>query len=68
MSDRVVACPACGATEAEPVVDLTGVPVMCGVLWPTRAEALAADRGDLQLVACRQCSMLRNAAFDPALV
>jgi hypothetical protein len=68
MSDRVVACPACGTTEAEPVVDLTGVPVMCGVLWPTRAEALAADRGDLHLVACRRCSMLRNAAFDPALV
>jgi C-methyltransferase C-terminal domain/Methyltransferase domain len=64
----VGACPACGATEAEAVVDLTGVPVMCGVLWPTRSEAVAAAQGDLRLVACGQCSMLRNAAFDPGLV
>jgi SAM-dependent methyltransferase len=64
----VGACPACGGTEAEAVVELTGVPVMCGVLWPTRSEAFAAAQGDLRLVACGQCSMLRNAAFDPSLV
>jgi hypothetical protein len=68
MSDAVVACPACGGTEAEPAVELAGLPVMCGVLWDTPAEAVGAARGDIRLVACTECSMLRNAAFDPSLV
>jgi SAM-dependent methyltransferase len=63
-----LACPACGAHAAEAVVELTDVPVMCGVLWPTRSEAVDAEQGDLRLVACQRCSMLRNAAFDPSLV
>ena len=61
-------CPACGATAAQPLVAMAGVPVMCGVLWGTEAEALGAARGDIELVACTRCSMLRNVAFDEALV
>ncbi|MGH9229710.1 MAG: class I SAM-dependent methyltransferase [Acidimicrobiales bacterium] len=44
------------------------VPVMCGVLWDTRAEAATAARGDIDLVACPSCSMLRNAAYDDGLI
>ena len=61
-------CPACEDTAAQPLVAMAGVPVMCGVLWGTRAEALGAARGDIELVACTRCSLLRNAAFDEALV
>jgi SAM-dependent methyltransferase len=45
-------------------VNVPDMPVLCGVLWETRAEALAAPRGDIELVACPSCSMLRNAAYD----
>jgi SAM-dependent methyltransferase len=47
---------------------MTAVPVMCGVLWPTRDAATRAARGDIQLVACTRCSMLRNVGFDESLV
>jgi SAM-dependent methyltransferase len=47
---------------------MTGVPVMCGVLWPSRDEALAAARGDIALAICERCSMMRNVAFDESLV
>jgi SAM-dependent methyltransferase len=47
---------------------VTAVPVFCNVLWRTRAEALAAPRGDIALGLCERCGMLRNTAFDPALV
>jgi SAM-dependent methyltransferase len=67
-ADDVLACPACGGTAAKPLVTMRGVPVMCGVLWDTRDEAAAAARGDIELVACPRCSMLRNVAFDEALV
>lgn len=59
-----LACPVCGSPEERPVVTLRRVPVMCGTLHATRDEALAAGAGDIELVACPRCSMLRNAAFD----
>jgi hypothetical protein len=61
-------CPACGSKEAKPLLELHGLPVMCGALWSSRAEAESAAFGDMQLVACPECSMLRNAAFDSGLV
>jgi len=57
-------CPVCESADERPVVTLRDVPLMCGVLWDTRAEAVAAARGDIELVACPACSMLRNAAYD----
>lgn len=42
--------------------------MFCNVLWPSRAKALAAPRGDIRLVFCGRCGMLWNAAFDPELV
>jgi SAM-dependent methyltransferase len=57
-------CPVCGSREERAVVNVRDVPVLCGVLWETRAEALTAPRGDIELVVCPSCSMLRNAAYD----
>jgi SAM-dependent methyltransferase len=65
---EVLPCPACGATDARPLVEMRGVPVMCGVLWDTKEQAVAAAGGDIELVACTRCSMLRNVAFDERLV
>jgi SAM-dependent methyltransferase len=59
-----LACPVCVDEDERVVVTLHDVPVMCGVLWSSHAEALAAPLGDIELVACPSCSMLRNAVYD----
>lgn len=59
-------CPVCEATDLARLLEIRQVPIHCNVLWPTRAEALQAPRGDMQLVFCRTCGHLFNAAFDPA--
>jgi hypothetical protein len=59
-------CLACGGDER--FLELRGVPVFCNVLWPDRAAAQAAPRGDLDLGICADCGHVYNLAFDPELV
>lgn len=59
------ACLACGGGRVERFLALREVPVFCNVLWETRAQALAAPRGDLDLVICGDCGHVWNLAFDP---
>lgn len=61
-------CSACGGQRLVPLVDLPGVPVIVNALTHTRAEAVAAPRGDIQLVYCRDCGLVFNAGFNPALM
>jgi SAM-dependent methyltransferase len=61
-------CPVCAAPDAADLVEIRGVPVLCNRLWPDRAGALAAPRGDLALGLCTSCGHVFNRAFDPALV
>lgn len=65
---ETAACPVCGGSDPTPVLEAAGVPVFCNVLWQTREEALAAPRGDISLVFCERCGVIRNAAFDAELV
>jgi hypothetical protein len=58
-------CRVCGAPEAEPFFGLRGVPVQDGLLWPSRAAALAAPSGNIELVFCASCGYVGNRAFDP---
>lgn len=64
MSDAC--CPVCAHAPATDLLELPAVPVLCNVLWPSRAEALAAPRGDLRLAVCPACGHVFNRAFDPA--
>lgn len=61
------ACALCGRIEKEAFLVRSGVPVHQNLPRPTRAEALAVRRGDLELVACSACGLVWNRAFDPAL-
>jgi len=61
-------CLACGGARVERFLELRGVPVFCNVLWPDRAAAQAAPRGDLDLGICADCGHVYNLAFDPELV
>jgi SAM-dependent methyltransferase len=58
------ACPACNGTRIAPFLELGNVPVFCNVQWPSREQALAADKGPLVLWACPDCSHVFNRAFD----
>ncbi len=60
--------PVCPESEAIQLIDMPGVPVHCNVLWPTRAAALAAPRGDIRLTYLPACGHTYNPAFDPSLM
>jgi SAM-dependent methyltransferase len=62
------ACPVCGSRNVIDCIRIAGVPVYCNVLFANRDQARAAPTGDVDLVHCRTCSHLFNAAFDPARV
>lgn len=62
------ACPVCDSRDLFACTHLPGVPVYCNVLFSDRRDALAAPTGDIDLVACRGCGHLFNAAFDPQRV
>jgi trans-aconitate methyltransferase len=51
-----------------PWMEIRHMPVHCNRLWPTRAAALSAPKGDLRLGWCAQCGHLYNGAFDPGLL
>jgi len=60
-------CPACGAGGQEPFHEQHGVPTNSCLLLPSRDEALAYPRGDLELTFCPSCGFVSNRAFDPSL-
>ena len=63
-----IQCIVCHARDVEPAVQIPQVPVLCNVLWPTRAEALAVPKVDVTLTFCHTCGHLFNPAFDPELM
>ena len=60
-------CQACGGTALESFYELNSVPAHSCLLLPTRAEALAFPRGDLELVFCHDCGFIGNTRFDIGL-
>lgn len=61
-------CRMCAAPDVQPMLSLTGQPIYCNVLWPTREQALEAPKGDLRLGFCHHCGHVFNHAFVPDLV
>lgn len=61
-------CPACFNSQMTVFFEVDNAPVFCNVLWPSRAEALAACRAPIRLAHCHQCGLIYNIAFDPQLM
>ncbi len=61
-------CHVCAKENLKEFFSLTEVPIFCNVLWPRRAQALAAPRADIRLGFCRKCGYIYNLAFDPSVV
>jgi Methyltransferase domain/C-methyltransferase C-terminal domain len=68
MSDsKALPCQACGSHNVESFYKLNNVPAHSCLLLPTRKEALAFPRGNIDLVFCHDCGFIGNAAFDIGL-
>lgn len=61
-------CPACSNSQMMVFFEVENVPVFCNVLWPSRAEAIAASRAPIRLAYCHQCGLIYNIAFKPQLI
>lgn len=61
-------CTVCHSTKVEIAIRVPQVPVLCNILWPTRAEAVAVPKVDVALAFCHTCGHLFNPAFDPDLM
>lgn len=61
-------CLACGAGDLVEFADLGEIPVLCGVHYATREEALASPLGRMVLGFCTSCAYVRNLAFDPQIM
>lgn len=61
-------CIVCHSDQTEIAVEIPQVPVLCNILWPNRADALAVPKVDVSLAFCRNCGHLYNPGFDPALM
>ncbi|MCL4861953.1 MAG: methyltransferase domain-containing protein [Caldilineaceae bacterium] len=61
-------CTVCQSPRAAVFMEAPRAPVICNVLWPTRAAALAAPRADIRLAFCPHCGHIFNPDFDPAIM
>ncbi len=65
---RAATCPACDHPSMSVFFEIEAAPVLCNVLWSTRAEALEAARAPIRLGYCEACEFVYNLAFDPSVV
>ncbi len=60
----ITPCPVCDSHNTSLCINLEAVPVYCNVLYSSRETALAAPKGDIELVFCQDCGHLFNSTFD----
>ncbi|GAB4047254.1 class I SAM-dependent methyltransferase [Catellatospora paridis] len=59
-------CDACAGADLVPFADLGEVPILCGVHWADRDDAVGSPSGRMHLGYCPSCGYVRNLAYDPA--
>jgi SAM-dependent methyltransferase len=60
-------CPGCGSDLCRAFYEVRRAPASSKLVFSSRAEAIALPRGNIELVLCRACGLVFNAAFDPSL-
>jgi SAM-dependent methyltransferase len=68
LGESLRTCVACGACEMQPLADLGLVPVLSGVTFEDREEALASPTAPMELVYCPACTHVYNIAFDESFM
>lgn len=61
-------CIVCGGSDLVALVQLASVPIVCNQLLRSASEARQVARADIELVGCRGCGHVFNAAFDAARI
>ncbi|WGF89380.1 class I SAM-dependent methyltransferase [Marinivivus vitaminiproducens] len=61
-------CPSCASGVTWHFFRREGIPCFDAMVMNSRTAALEVPRGDLDLVLCRACGLVFNAAFDPERV
>ena len=61
-------CPVCASSNLTPFMEIYDVPVYCNRLWPSKEQAMQAERGDILLSYCNDCGHVFNRAFKPELM
>ena len=62
---KTTTCPVCCNSTVHEILNITGVPIFCNVLWHSQEEARLAPKGDINLKYCNRCNHVFNSAFDP---
>jgi hypothetical protein len=57
-------CPVCRSKDTFAFYRHDNVPCQDGIIWPTRQQAIDANRGDIELIYCPSCSHIFNHKFD----
>jgi hypothetical protein len=60
-------CRGCGGGDVQIFYRVADVPAHSCLMLSSREEALAFPRGDIELGFCRDCGLIGNVRFDPAL-
>jgi SAM-dependent methyltransferase len=61
-------CPVCGHDKFECFLKRKQVPIFQHVLFSEESAAIAANKGDLELLVCHVCGFIFNALFEPTKV
>ncbi len=67
LTAQALDCQACGGGDLESFYKINDVPAHSCLMMPTREEALAFPRGDIELAFCRDCGFISNIRFDAKL-
>jgi hypothetical protein len=67
LHSAVASCQACGGTDLDAFYEASNVPAHSCLMLPTREQAVAFPRGDIELAFCRSCGFIGNTRFDAAL-
>lgn len=61
-------CIVCGGSDLVGLIQLASVPIVCNQLLRSASEARRVATAGIELVGCRGCGHVFNAAFDPARI
>jgi SAM-dependent methyltransferase len=68
MTRTRTACIVCAGEDLVSLAELPSVPALCNQLLNDAAAARMVTRAAINLVGCRSCGHMFNAAFDPTLI
>jgi hypothetical protein len=67
LTPAVTTCPSCGGADSAEFFHESRIPTNSVAFFEDRSDAIGIPQGSLRLRACRDCGVVWNSDFDPAL-